>query len=120
MLLLGGARTAIGWSVAATDRPTVAYVLMAVDMSVGMVIIMRWRRHSWGQTAEMCAAMFAPLPIFPLFAGSSGDHGPMIAAHILMLALMLALVVWRRDTYTTHHRAAVVRPDEGRPSERIG
>lgn len=119
MAVVGTARSAVGWNVDAVDHPTIAYLLMAVDMSIGMVVVMRWRRHSWRHTAEMCAAMFAPLPIVALLSDGDGGHGAMLAAHILMLALMLAIMIWRRDTYLAHHEAAHAQAPHGHPSQQI-
>ncbi|WP_208607415.1 hypothetical protein [Streptomyces curacoi] len=63
---------------------------MAFDMSVGMAVWMRRRRHGWASTLEMCAVMFAPL---------------------LLLFPLLRLDVVRADSLTVSRRAA---PDRGR------
>jgi hypothetical protein len=122
MAVLGTTRAWLGWNVASAERPTVAYLLMAIDMSVGMVAVMRWRRHSWAHTAEMCAVMFVPLPLFPTvaaFTGSGAGHGAMAAAHVVMFAAMLALMIWRRDIYAAHHSAVPTRPRHRGPSQEV-
>ncbi len=67
MLALGALRTATGLTVAFEENPGTFYVLMAIDMSIGMAAWMRFRRHSWGGTFEMCAAMFVPLTFCPWY-----------------------------------------------------
>ena len=46
--------------------PGTSYLLMAIDMSVGMAAWMRLRGHGWASTLEMCAAMFVPALLVPL------------------------------------------------------
>jgi hypothetical protein len=40
---------------------------MALTMSIGMVVWMRYRGHAWESTLEMASAMFVPsILLFPL------------------------------------------------------
>ena len=97
MLVLGGLRTLVGLSVPSEEQPGTAYLLMAVDMSVGMAAWMRYRGHGWAGTLEMCAAMFVPLALMPLvWAGLMGAMTFMTAAHVVMLVAMLAVLLRRR------------------------
>ncbi|GAB2935202.1 hypothetical protein [Streptomyces mayteni] len=98
------------WSAAGVDLshdrdPELAYLLMAFDMSAGMAAWMRFRRHGWGVTLEMCGAMFAPVvPLFPLlWWGVIDGMTLMMVAHTAMFPLMLAVMLRRRDEYAHGH-----------------
>mgnify|MGYP001157855859 CR=1 FL=1 len=105
MLLLGGARMALGLAPSSADRPGAAYTLMAVDMSLGMAAWMRFRGHGWSSTLEMCAAMFVPLALLPLvWAGAIGAATYLTVAHAVMLVAMLAVLLRRRDEMVGHCR----------------
>ena len=100
MLVLGGLRAVLGLTIAFEDQPGASYLLMAVDMSVGMAAWMRYRGHGWASTLEMCAAMFVPLALVPLvWAGAMGAMTFMGVAHVVMLLAMLAVLLRRRDEY---------------------
>ena len=100
MLVLGGLRAAIGLTTPFEDHPGTAYLLMAVDMSIGMAVWMRYRGHGWASTLEMCAAMFVPLALVPLvWAGTMGAMTFMGVAHVVMLVAMLAVLLRRRHEY---------------------
>jgi len=97
------------WSAAGIDlsydtAPEAASLLMAWNMSVGMTVWMRVRGHAWRPALEMCAAMFAPvvLPFPLLWAGAMDGMGLMMASHIAMFPLMLAVMLLRRDEYMCH------------------
>lgn len=106
MGVLGLARSAVGLHVSADTHLELSFLLMAFDMSVGMAVAMRLRRHRWARTLEMCAVMFVPAALFPLvWVGALSSTGFMVIAHIAMFVLMLAVMLWRRDEYTHHHRA---------------
>ncbi|MEU9835685.1 hypothetical protein AB0D67_29470 [Streptosporangium sp. NPDC048047] len=108
MLLLGLALDAAGLGLSHAEHPEAAYLVMAVNMSVGMAVWMRYRGHGWASTLEMCAAMFVPVvPLFPLlWAGVIGAGTMMTAAHVAMFPLMLAAMLWRRDEYAGCHAPA--------------
>ncbi len=94
--------TALGTSVPEARREhAVAWVLvMALDMTVPMVAVMLYRRHSWRSAGEMAAAMILPaLPIVVLqlhhiVSGSAGG----LYMNVSMLA-MIALIIYRRNEY---------------------
>lgn len=94
--------TALGTSVPEARREhAVAWVLvMALDMTVPMVAVMLYRRHSWRSAGEMAAAMILPaLPIVALqlhhvVSGSGGG----LYMNASMLA-MIALITYRRNEY---------------------
>ncbi len=94
--------TALGTSVPEARREhAVAWVLvMALDMTVPMVAVMLYRRHSWRSAGEMAAAMILPaLPIVALqlhhiVSGSAGG----LYMNVSMLA-MIALIIYRRNEY---------------------
>lgn len=103
MAVLGGltrlALTGLGLDVdrAELQLPALLALVMAFNMSVPMAWWMRRRRHSWGYTAEMVAAMFVPvLALIPLLwlGFISGDTLSMVQ-HAVMLPSM-ALVMLRR------------------------
>ncbi|GAA3241473.1 hypothetical protein [Nonomuraea helvata] len=101
MFALGMLESVLGLSVSLDRQPDLAYLLMAFNMSVGMAVWMRIRRHGWASTLEMCAVMFVPVvPLFPLLWLGVIDGGAlMLVAHVAMLPLMLAAMARRLDEY---------------------
>ena len=105
MLVLGAARARL-LALADVEDPTardpaLAALVMALDMSVGMVAWMRYRGHAWAGTLEMVGAMFGPAVILaPLswLGVISGDQ-LMTITHVAMLPIMLAVMVRRRGEY---------------------
>ncbi|GAA0387593.1 hypothetical protein GCM10009530_43310 [Microbispora corallina] len=97
--------SAFGIDLSYARDPELAYLLMAFDMSAGMGAWMRFRGHPWASTLEMCGVMFAPVvPLFPLLWLDAIDGMTlMIAAHVAMFPLMLAVMLWRRDEYAHAH-----------------
>jgi hypothetical protein len=101
MLVLGGLRAVLGLTTSFEDQPGTSYLLMAIDMSVGMAVWMRYRGHGWAGTLEMCAAMFVPLLLVPLvWAGAMAAMTFMGVAHVVMLVAMLAVLLRRRAEYS--------------------
>lgn len=76
-------------------------LFMAATMTVPMVAWMVIRRHSRRTSAEMGAAMVAPLAIlFPmLWAALISADAVLDLQHLLMLPAMLAAMVYRRTEY---------------------
>ncbi|WBB69002.1 hypothetical protein [Micromonospora sp. WMMD812] len=87
-------------------RPDVAAFVMATDMTVGMIVWMRHRRHSWGACAEMAAAMYVPFLVLlvPYWAGRLAGDALMLGGHLLMLPAMLLVALRHR-----HDAAAPAR-----------
>jgi flagellar biosynthetic protein FliP len=77
-------------------RADVGAVVMATNMSLGMGLWMRIRRHSWAGIAWMTAAMYLPFAVLlvPFWAGLVSGGTLMVAGHALMLPAM-ALVMLR-------------------------
>ena len=97
------------WSLATpglTDRPDLAALIMAANMTAGMALWMVLRRHSWPRVAEMSAAMCLPFValLLPYWLGAITGGTLMIAGHVLMVAFMLAAMLYRRADYS-HHTA---------------
>jgi hypothetical protein len=92
-------------------------VAMATEMSVGMAVWMRYRRHRWAPILEMCAAMYAAFLILflPYWAGVLGAGGVMVGGHVLMLPAMALVMLRRAEEYAGRHRhtgRAAASPDE--------
>jgi hypothetical protein len=89
------------WPAEWLTRPDVDAMSMAIDMTVAMALWMRIRRHSWPRTAEMSATMFLPFAVLlvPYQLGVISGTTMMIAAHVIMFPLMLAVMLWRRSDY---------------------
>lgn len=110
MLVLGVARAGLlgvfDAELSSATQPELAALLMAFDMSVGMVVWMRYRGHGWPATLEMVAVMFAPVVLLAPFtlAGLMSGHALMMVMHIAMLPLMLAVMLRRRAEYTRGHK----------------
>jgi hypothetical protein len=95
------------WSLAVprlSDYPVADVLVMATNMSIGMALWMRIRRHSWPRIAEMCAAMYVPFLVLlvPYGAGVLSADGLMMGGHVLMFPAMLAAMLWRRGDYYHH------------------
>ncbi|MFE9750478.1 hypothetical protein ACFYOT_36710 [Saccharothrix saharensis] len=79
------------------DDVTAHVLVMATNMSLGMGLWMRIRRHGWAGIAEMSAAMYAPFVVLLPFhwAGALSGMALMTAGHVLMVPAML-VAMWRR------------------------
>src|SRR5215207_4200235 len=60
------------------SAPEVWGLLMALNMTVGMTVWMRHRRHSWAMCAEMAGAMLAPAVLAIVLFWCSVIHGTSI------------------------------------------
>ncbi|MFF5260133.1 hypothetical protein ACFY4C_14380 [Actinomadura viridis] len=96
----------LGWS-GLFERPDVAAMTMATDMTVGMSIWMRHRGHGWAPVAEMGAAMYAPFLVLlvPYWTGALSGGDLMMGGHALMLPAMAVAMLARRREYTGHHHS---------------
>ena len=76
-------------------------LVMATNMTVGMGLWMRIRRHSWRQIAEMSAAMYLPFLVLlvPYGLGALSADTLMMGGHLLMLPAMLGAMLWRHREY---------------------
>jgi hypothetical protein len=83
------------------DRPVVDALVMAANMTLGMALWMRIRRHRWGLIVEMSAAMVLPFLalLVPYAMGALDAHGLMMGGHIIMLPAMLVAMLVRHREY---------------------
>lgn len=90
-----------GVEFSSAGHPELALLEMAFDMSVGMIVWMGLRGHSWPSTFEMCGAMFAPalvlIPLLRLDVVTADSL--MVLEHALMLPLMFLVMLRRRHEY---------------------
>ena len=95
------------------SAPEVWGLLMALNMTVGMTLWMRHRRHTWAMCAEMAGAMFAPAFAAIVLFWCSVIHGTAIGPVTMvgMVPAMIAVMLLRRTDYSqpvsSHAREAV-------------
>ncbi|MFI6264823.1 hypothetical protein [Micromonospora sp. NPDC051006] len=84
-------------------RPDVAALVMATNMTVGMTVWMRHRRHSRAACAEMAAAMYVPflLLLVPYWAGLLAGDALMLGGHLLMVPAMVLVALRHRHASAT-------------------
>jgi hypothetical protein len=110
MAILGAAVTVLlavaGCASLLDDHVDLHAVVMATNMTVGMTVWMRHRRHDWLHISEMAGAMVLPflLLLFPYWTGIVGDAGLLAGGHLLMLPAMLGVMLYRWDVYAHDHR----------------
>jgi hypothetical protein len=103
-MVVGMVALAPVWSFAwpgLSDVVTAHVLVMATNMSLGMALWMKIRRHGWASIAEMSAAMYLPfLVLLPLhWTGVLPEMALMAAGHVLMLPAMLGAMLRRRHEY---------------------
>ena len=90
------------------DYVGLAAFAMAFNMTVPMVLWMRYRGHSWERGGEMAIAM--NLPLLPLLLLYSLDLIPAQAVlglqMMLMIPAMVLAMLYRRDEYSAAHQTA--------------
>lgn len=71
-----------------------ACMAMATEMSIAMALWMRIRHHGWGETLQMCLAMYVSFVVlFPLLWVGLLDAGVvLLVGHLLMLIAMWILI----------------------------
>jgi flagellar biosynthetic protein FliP len=84
-----------------------AVFAMTFNMTLPMVLLMRYRGHSWQRGAEMAAAMFGlAFPLVVLFwLGVFSADVVLPLEMALMLPAMVAVMALRFDEYARHPRA---------------
>lgn len=98
-----------GLGLPTVTRFDVGVLIMAAEMSIGVAVWLRIRRHSWASVGEMSVAMVAPFPVLlvPFWFGVlSGDLVSWIGLG-LMFMLMVPAMVRRREEYTRPSRFRV-------------
>jgi hypothetical protein len=94
-----------GYAAAWRDHVVLAAFAMAVDMTVPMVLWMRYRGHTWQRGGEMAAAMNLPvLPLLVLYAlGAIPARGVLGLQMMLMIPAMLGAILYRKEEYSAPH-----------------
>jgi hypothetical protein len=94
-----------GFAAAWRDHVGLAAFAMAFNMTVPMVLWMRYRGHSWERGGEMAAAMNLPLlPALMLYGlGAIPAQGVLGMQMMLMIPAMLAAMLYRREEYSALH-----------------
>jgi hypothetical protein len=82
--------------------PEVWGLLMAFNMTVGMTVWMRHRRHSWPMCAEMAGAMFLPAVAGIVLFWCAVIHGEAIGGVTMagMVPAMIGVMLLRRTEYS--------------------
>src|SRR4029450_10103651 len=80
---------------------------MAFNMTVPMVLWMRYRGHSWERGGEMAAAMnLSGLPLLMLYwLGAIPAPGVLGLQMMLMVPAMLGAMLYRKEEYSAPHSA---------------
>ena len=90
------------------DYVGLAAFAMAFNMTVPMVLWMRYRGHSWERGGEMAIAM--NLPLLPLLLLYSRDlilaQAVLELQMMLMIPAMVLAILYRRDGYSASHQTA--------------
>lgn len=108
MMVLGGLDSGIlsafGTSIphVRNSAPEVFALVMALNMTVGMTLWMRYRRHSWAMCAEMAGAMFLPALAALVLLWCSVIHTRAVGGVSMgaMLPAMLTVMLLRRNEYS--------------------
>ena len=102
ILLFGG-----GFDAAWDDHVLLAAFAMAFNMTVPMVLWMRYRGHSWERGGEMALAMNLPLlPALVLYgSGAIPAQGVLAMQMMLMIPAMLGEMLYRKNEYSAPHTA---------------
>jgi hypothetical protein len=83
------------------DRPELAALVMATNMTAAMTAWMRVRGHGWAAVAEMAVAMYLPFVVLfpPLWLGLLGPGTMLVLGHVLMLPAMAGVMLLRPHEY---------------------
>jgi hypothetical protein len=94
-----------GFAAAWRDHVALAAFAMAFNMTVPMVLWMRFRGHTWERAGEMAAAMNLPLlPLLLLYgAGVISTLGVLGFQMMLMVPAMVGAMIYRREEYSAPH-----------------
>jgi hypothetical protein len=99
-----------GFDEAWHEHTELAAFAMAFNMTLPMVLLMRYRGHRWERGGEMAAAMFLPaLPLLVLlWLGLISAHLVLPLQMVLMLPSMIVAMLYRVDEYSHPHLAKAV------------
>lgn len=106
-MIASGVCAAVGHSGFFLHHAGLRAPLMAFNMSIGMVVWMRYRGHAWTPVAEMVGAMCVPflLLIGPYALGAISSGALLVGMHVPMLPAMGYVIYRRRDEYGADHTA---------------
>jgi hypothetical protein len=100
----GGILSAAGTSVrdVRSSGPEAFALVMGLNMTVGMTLWMRYRRHSWVMCGEMAGAMFLPAIAAVVLFWCSVIHSEAVGGVEMaaMVPAMLAVMLFRRTEYS--------------------
>ena len=90
------------------DYVVLAAFAMAFNMTVPMVLWMRYRGHNWERGGEMAAAMNLPLlPLLVLYALDLIPAQAVLALQMmLMIPAMVLAMLYRKEEYSAPHQRA--------------
>ena len=96
-----------GYVAAWRDHVGLAAFAMAFNMTVPMVLWMRYRGHSWERGGEMSVAMNLPLlPLLLLYQLGAIAAGAVLGLQMmLMIPAMVAAMLYRKEEYSAPHAA---------------
>ncbi len=102
-ILLFGSGFAAAWD----DHVLLAAFAMAFNMTVPMVLWMRYRGHTWERGGEMALAMNLPLlaALVLYVVGAIPAQGVLAMQMMLMIPAMLGAMLFRKDEYSAPHTA---------------
>ena len=97
--------TALGHAGFLTHHAGLRGFVMALNMTIGMAVWMRYRGHGWAAIGDMGAAMFLPYMLFlgPYWASAISAGVLLVGMHVLMLPAMMVAMLHRRDDYAHNH-----------------
>ena len=100
--------SASGFAAAWRDHVGLASFAMAFNMTVPMVLWMRYRGHSWERCGEMAAAMFVPATaLLVLFWLGVIPEGAVVPGQMaLMVPAMVLVMLYRVDEYSAPHASS--------------
>jgi hypothetical protein len=125
MMVLGrmdsGILSAFGTSVSRVrdSAPEAFALVMALNMTIGMTVWMRYRRHSWAMCGEMGGAMFFPAIVALILFWCSVIHTGSVGGVEMgaMVPAMLAVMMFRRTEYSqpvcSHARKRSAKAEAG-------
>jgi hypothetical protein len=91
--------------VGAGDGVELQTLLMATSMSVGMTALMVWHRSPVASIVEMCLAMYLSFAVLlpAHWLGVLSGEAVIGLGHVVMLPMMAAVMLRRREQYLDHH-----------------
>ncbi|WBC07460.1 hypothetical protein [Micromonospora sp. WMMA1947] len=100
----------LGWT-PLDELPLLAALVMAIDMTIGMTVAMRYRGHGWPAIAEMAVAMYLPFALLagPYLLGLLVANTMLMFGHLLMVVAMVAVMLRRRAEFVVRHDAVGAR-----------